>query len=307
MSKNEFEIITHNNYHFHLFLVNLLYRTPHTHKDFEICLVLDGTFLLTTPANIFSLSKNDIFIMNPFASHELSGKKASLILSLQVSPKFFSSIYPQIDLLEFDNYIIKQSDQSNFFIRKTMLELAQTYFKNEAYSSIKCSLLINQIFLVLLESQLHHFIPESEKSSFLTKKNRIRNIMHYIDEHYMDKLLLSDIAEIENLDLYYLSHFFKETFGISFQKYLTKIRCEHARQLLLLTDYSLLDICMNCGFSAPKYFNKGFLEQYGCSPKEYRKTFNSSNLEQQQNSLLTTQEFLSPNASVASHSFLYLC
>lgn len=79
----------------------------------------------------------------------------------------------------------------------------------------------------------------------------MRKIIHYIDEHYSEKLLLSDIALKEDLSLTYLSHFFKDYLGIPFQEYLAKIRCEKARQLLLLTDFPLLDICMSCGFLIP--------------------------------------------------------
>ena len=63
----------------------------------------------------------------------------------------------------------------------------------------------------------------------------MRKITHYIDEHYSEKLLLSDIARKEDLSLTYLSHFFKDYLGLPFQEYLAKIRCEKARQLLLLT------------------------------------------------------------------------
>ena len=126
----------------------------------------------------------------------------------------------------------------------------------------------------------------------------MRKIMKYIDTHYEEKLLLSDIAAAEGLDLYYLSHFFKESFGVTFQDYLLKIRCEHARQLLLTTELSLLDVSISCGFSDPKYFNRGFLRQFGCTPKEYRKQFRSEELAQQQRSMLTTQEFLPPSASL---------
>ena len=38
----EFEIISHSQMNFKLFLVNMLYRTPHIHKDFELCLLLEG-------------------------------------------------------------------------------------------------------------------------------------------------------------------------------------------------------------------------------------------------------------------------
>ena len=125
----------------------------------------------------------------------------------------------------------------------------------------------------------------------------MRRIVSYIEDHFSEKILLSDIADEENLDLYYLSHLFTESFGIPFQKYIAKLRCERARSLLLMTDRSLLDISISLGFSDPKYFNKNFKDLYGCTPKEYRVRFSSLDLSMQQISMLTTQEFMSKEAS----------
>lgn len=136
-------------------------------------------------------------------------------------------------------------------------------------------------------------ISQKEKAASLARQARMKKIVQYIDDHCKEKLLLSDIAVQTQLNLYYLSHFFKEAFGTSFQNYIAKLRCEHAQQLLLLTDYSLLDISLNCGFSDPKYFNKGFLEQYGCTPKDYRNNFRNAHLERYQGPRLCTQEILS--------------
>lgn len=300
MARNEYEIISHNNHHFHLFLVNLLYRTPHIHKDFEIDFVLDGSPSVITTEHSFSVSAGDVFVINPFQSHEISARQPSLILSLQVSPAFFSAYYPEIEQLEFDHLLISKDREAADFMKKELWMTATQYFEDQKFAAMKCTIAINRLFLFLLETQSYHVIPEKERKASIAKGTRMRKIMNYIDEHYMEKLLLSDIAEKEELDLYYLSHFFKESFGITFQNYMNKIRCEHARQLLLLTDYSLLDISISCGFSDPKYFNKGFLAQYGCTPKEYRKSFQSARMEQQQKSILTVQEFLSPAASLVT-------
>lgn len=300
MKKQEYEVISHNHSRFRVFLVNLLYRTPHIHKDYEISLLLDGEITITTPDGIFHLCKKDIFVVNPFQSHEISSDSTSLILSVQIPPSFFSAYYPQIENIEFDTLVFSSEERPAVCqsFRSILFDVAVSFFTNEEFCEIKCAMLLNQLFYLLLQNGTHHTIPEREKEASRQKGDRMRKIMHFIDAHYNEKLLLSDIATMEKLDLYYLSHFFKECFGLSFQNYLMKIRCEHARQLLLLTDYSLLDISMRCGFSDPKYFNKGFLDQYGCSPKEYRKSFQNARLEQQQRSMLSTQEFLSENASL---------
>ena len=81
---------------FKLFLVNMLYRTPHIHKDFELCLLLEGSLSLQAQNENRSLKPGDFFIVNPFQSHELKADSPALLVSLQVHPSFFSSYYPPV-------------------------------------------------------------------------------------------------------------------------------------------------------------------------------------------------------------------
>lgn len=295
----EFEIISHSQMNFKLFLVNMLYRTPHIHKDFELCLLLDGSLFLQAQNETHSLETGDFFVVNPFQSHELKADSPALLVSLQVHPSFFSSYYPRIANLEFTSLIL-QRDGTDVCkkLYDMMIELACLYLKKADKFELKCVGLLNLLFAGLLDTLPNRLLSDKEKNASQSKASRMRKITHYIDEHYSEKLLLSDIARKEDLSLTYLSHFFKDYLGLPFQEYLAKIRCEKARQLLLLTDFPLLDICMSCGFSDSKYFNSGFRRQHGCSPKEYRLNFRHDQLKQQQKSMLTTQEFLYAASSI---------
>ena len=97
--REEYEVISHNNANFHLFLVKIFYRSPHIHRDYEICLIMDGEVCLITQDKSVSLQKNDIFIINPFESHEIKAGSPALILSLQVSPSFFAAFRCSLRLL----------------------------------------------------------------------------------------------------------------------------------------------------------------------------------------------------------------
>lgn len=293
--KDEFELISHSEAGYKLFLVNMLYRTPHIHKDFEICLVLEGEITLLSHGKSFSFNSKSLWIMNPFESHELKAESPALLLSLQISPFFFQSYYPQIKNIEFAS---PSNAVKSDALYEALIEIALTYLERKDKYELKCAGLINLFFVDLMSNYPHVVISEKERIVSRKKAVRIKNITEYIDTHYSQKLLLSELALHEGLSLSYLSHFFKDTYGMSFQDYLMRIRCEKARQLLLLTDFSLLDICVSCGFSDSKYLNKGFYRQYGCSPGEYRNNFKHKELFQQQKSMLTTQEFLSPSTSM---------
>ena len=70
---------------------------------------------------------------------------------------------------------------------------------------------------------------------------------------------------------YYLSHLFKEELGITFLEYLTRIRMEEAKKLLMDRSMTILDISAQVGYDDPSYFSKVFKKNMGVSPNQYRK------------------------------------
>ena len=297
-ANNEYEVISHNKSNFKIFLVELLYRTPHSHKDFEVGVIINGRIGLITSKETHHLQTGDIFIINPYHPHELKAAEPALVLSLQVPSAFFDTYFPRISDVEFISEAVTEDQAVKNTMAGLLQDLAREYFKKETLFEFRCAILIDQLFYYMFQSIPYIIRSEQETRAHRLKGKRARRIMHYIDAHYTEKILLSDIAGQEDLDLYYLSHFFKETFGMSFQSYVNKLRCEHARRLLLGTEKTLLDISIESGFSDPKYFNKSFQMQYGCLPKQYRKSFHNLELHEQQNNILSTQEFLSEEASI---------
>lgn len=298
-TNDEFEIISHAAINYKIFLVNMLYRCPHIHKDFEICCLLSGEISVISLNEKFLFRQGDLWIMNPFQSHELKAESPALVLALQVPPSFFSAYYPQIENMIFSLRDFAASDKPDTSVMFDLLiRTALCFFRMEPLYELKCAGFINLLFHELLERYPHTVLPEKERNAYRKKAGLIRALTDYVDTHYTRKLLLSEIARESHLSLSYLSHFFKDSFGISFQEYLLRIRCEKARQLLLLTNQTLLDISISCGFSDMKYFSRGFRKQYGYSPNEYRKNFNQKALPAQQDSMMTTQDFLSPATSL---------
>ena len=298
--KDEFEVISHGAGQYKVFMVNLLYRTPHVHKDFEVCLLLEGTVCLLSRGREYTYEKGSLWVINPFTSHELIAEQPALILSLQISPAFFAAVFPQIENMEFSLDAPARAGQDpdiRASLARMLLDISSAYFHPGDYSALRCAGLICLFFEKLPMYLPCARISEKERQLSATRAQRVRKISSYIDSHYSEKLLLTDMARELGLTMSYLSHFFKSVFGMSFQSYVMKMRCEKARQLLLLTDFSLLDISIACGFSDIKYFNQGFRRQFGCSPRQYRQHFEHEELSQQQKSMLSTQDFLSPAAS----------
>ncbi len=292
----EYELIPHGVGRYRLFLVDLLYRTPHIHRDFEISLVLSGEIYVNFVSETLRLSKDDLFLANPFDIHELQADKPVCILSLQVSPSFFEAAFPEIDQEVFTEHFINKEHSEP--VRRRLCSLARKYLRKEPFYELDCASDIMSLSHMLLKTVPYRKYTEKELLLTRQKSDRLRNILDYVDKNYHQKILLSDLAEQEHLSLYYLSHLFSDSMGMSFQEYLSHVRCEQARRLFLSSDCSLLDVSLRCGFSDPKYFNRDFTRQYGCSPKEYRKKSRISIPYPKQTLSLTTQDILSESESL---------
>ena len=300
--KHEYEVVDHSVVrNFKVFLVNLDYRAPHIHRDFEICFLLSGSVTVFLGEARMTFSQNDFFVFNPLQSHELRANPHALILSVQIPSGFCRDYYPAIADTEFlfcSGRAMMERRSGAFF--RTAVFMAQAYFAMEEGFELLCVGKINELLYELVRFFPYKRTFRETQKKQLENYERIRRMIEYIDAHYTEKLLLSELAEKENLSLTYLSHFFRDCLQISFREYLTSLRCEKARQLLLLTDLNLLDVSMDCGFSDIKYLNRSFQKQYGYSPREYRKRFDLSDLPSKQLSILSTQEFLSRRASLVT-------
>ena len=68
----------------------------------------------------------------------------------------------------------------------------------------------------------------------------------------------------------YLSAIFKKETGQSLMKYITQVRLEKARDMLLNSHRKVSDIAESVGFSDASYFGMVFRNHYGLSPARYK-------------------------------------
>ena len=299
--KYEYELISHNYIRgFHLFLVRILYRTPHLHREFEVNLILDGSVEILSQGREYHAETGDFFVFDPYQPHEIRAREGTvLILSIQISPAFFSDYFPQMESVRFGTEIFhRAASPRHQQLYRQLLELTCCYCQKAPFYELDCARDINALFRALLDVSAFTVVSEAERPAQRARQERVRYLAERIEGGFSEKLLLGDLAKELGVDLYYLSHFFREHFGLSFQEYLAKLRCEKARRELLLTDRSLLDISLSCGFSSPKYFQRAFQKQYGATPREYRRQAPRETGELPAASVLTSQKFLSDQESL---------
>jgi len=128
---------------------------------------------------------------------------------------------------------------------------------------------------ILAESVLLYTLSFVDSGSDANKphtSNILENIISFTDNNYMDPdLSLTKIADIFSYTDKYLSHLFKVTMNMNFSNYLTRLRVQHAIDLIGNGEDRIDRIAAACGYRDPAYFSKIFKRCVGKTPNLYIK------------------------------------
>ena len=94
-------------------------------------------------------------------------------------------------------------------------------------------------------------------------------LLIYVGKHFREELTLGTLGEHFGYNPSYLSRYFRDTFGISFGKYLTTLRLREAVLLLRQGDLTVTECALESGFGSIRSFYRCFYEEFKCTPKEY--------------------------------------
>jgi len=93
-------------------------------------------------------------------------------------------------------------------------------------------------------------------------------VIDYIDEYSADQLSLKRLADIANLNPYYLVHKFKENTGLTPHQYIIQARIRNLKKQFV-SDKKILDTALDCGFYDQSHFIRHFKKHVGITPKNY--------------------------------------
>lgn len=99
----------------------------------------------------------------------------------------------------------------------------------------------------------------------------IDDARRYIDQHYAEEeISLNQVARVVNMSPSYFSLVFGREAGQTFVEYLTALRMDKAKELLMCSSLRTSEIGYEVGYKDPHYFSYIFKKTQKCAPKEYR-------------------------------------
>jgi AraC family transcriptional regulator len=101
-------------------------------------------------------------------------------------------------------------------------------------------------------------------------KPKLQRTTEYIETHLAHELALTEIAAVAQTSLAHFARLFKQATGQTPHQYVTRRRIERAKRLLTETEWPLIDIGHQVGFTDQSYFTAVFRRYVGTTPKGYR-------------------------------------
>ena len=119
----------------------------------------------------------------------------------------------------------------------------------------------------------HLRISLFERGAARTDEQEEGRTILQLTRYLQEEISLNLLADTFHLSAAYISQLFKSEIGVNFLSYLTNIRMERAKKLLVSTDLPIAEVAEKSGYADYRVFAKAFKKAEGATPSQYRRDF----------------------------------
>jgi len=112
--------------------------------------------------------------------------------------------------------------------------------------------------------------PRRRPDTINAHRKAVERVIACMRERFGEPLTLADMADVAYMSPFHFDHVFREITGIPPGMFLSALRLEKAKQLLLTTSLSVTDICFEVGYNSLGTFVTRFTQLVGASPRALR-------------------------------------
>ena len=249
----------------------------HWHSHIEILLVLEDSVEVRVRQERHILKKDDLFIVNSKEIHsirKMEGK--NLLLLFQVDINHYTTYYPEIRNIIFENNYFNESknkEDADVF-KKHIANIVWELNKESPGYKFTMGSEVNLILSYIIKNISKVKFKKDTNINAHKQFSKIKEILDYIEKNLQKRITLDDISQEFYFSASYLSRFFKDMMGMTFQEYLDYVRLDRSSELLLSTDKLVIDVALESGLSSVKTLNRLFRKYYDSTPSEFRDTRN---------------------------------
>lgn len=254
----------------------------HWHDEFEFGVVTRGSLIYKTNQHEYALNEGDGVFINSGVLHYLqllvpapdagiytqffdrsflAGSVESIFDMKYVAPVIEQK---QLDLIPF--YHNRKNDR--YFLSQ-LAEAARTAQEGKSFYEFRLRNLFSSLWETIYSRATELEAVDMTESTHDIE--RVKIMLTFMREHYHEKLTVPQIADCIPVSERECYRLFQNNLGMTPTEFLISLRLKNARDLLISTQKSVVEIALESGFGNSSYFGKVFRQEFHMPPGEYRR------------------------------------
>lgn len=237
----------------------------HTHEDFyEIFILAGGDYYHYHNGEERRISRNTVFFFKPGESHGLvKATPQSVHFSFFAKESFFRRFFEE-------NYFLRNAFGGESYLSCRLNDAEYAYIYRLANLLIRQDNEYHKVSLFLY-NVISLLIMYNETQKGETENVHVLDLVARLNDYTYLTTKIQDIYGQYPVAKCRLIKEFKDYTGMTIVQYQKKQKLAYGAQLLANSDYQITQIAEILGFESLSHFLRIFKEEYGITPKEYRK------------------------------------
>jgi AraC-like DNA-binding protein len=247
----------------------------HFHPEYELVYIEGANATRHVGDHISNFEHSDLVFIGsniPHLNFDYGVKTDYKKDVLHIKTSFKKNVLQETPALLSIIQLFERSQYGIAFLGKTKELVGERLMRLHALSPFDQYLETLTILKLLADSNEYELLHDTPFVNKYNKKEqqRIRQLYAFIDEHYMRKINLDEVAELCNLSKPAFCRYFKKNTGTTFIGFLNEYRISQAKRLLLI-GMNVSETCYECGFESLSYFNRTFKSITNENPSTFKK------------------------------------
>jgi AraC-like DNA-binding protein len=108
------------------------------------------------------------------------------------------------------------------------------------------------------------------EDTIASHRRAVERVITTARERLCEPISLHDMSRVAYLSAFHFNRVFHQITGLPPAKFISAMRLDEAKRLLLNTDLSITDICFEVGYNSLSTFTRRFTQRVGLGPREFR-------------------------------------
>ncbi|GGI66527.1 AraC family transcriptional regulator [Enterococcus alcedinis] len=278
IAKNIFETTSEVHYEIHRFIDH--HNFPQVHDFYEFSLILSGQLTILIDQQTEVLTENQIFFIKPGQVHDKKQLPDTTHLNVAFSKRLIDEVFHYLELTHLKKLTIEtlfsEVQTLSSSVMRTILDLIQELNVLAFQNTFQKNSLLK---LLLAEIIGRHYLLLAEKKQQTKNKNYwFNDLLLALNQPENFTQGVTVLTTLTDKNQSYVCRMFQKELGTSPSKYINHLKINYAANLILHSDYEIIDIVYESGFQSVSYFYQVFKEVFAITPQQLKQQMSDHQL-----------------------------